>query len=63
MQGPQGPSGEVTNSELATAISGTSNNTNGVSTLDSPFTNDPPTLADVEALRQKLNELILNGRR
>ena len=48
----------MTNSQLATAISGTSNNTNGVSTLDSPMA-DP----DSEALREKLNELILNGRR
>jgi len=63
MQGPQGPQGQVTPQQLSDAIAGTSANSNGVSTLDSPFTNDPPTLADVEALRQKLNELILNGRR
>ena len=35
-----------------------SNNTTGVSTLDSAFA-DP----DMEALRQKVNEMILNGRR
>jgi hypothetical protein len=34
------------------------NNTNGVSTLDNAFA-DP----DMEALRQKVNEMILNGRR
>jgi hypothetical protein len=33
-------------------------NTNGVSTLDTGFGD-----ADLEALRQKLNEMILNGRR
>ena len=40
------------------AISGTSNNTNGVGTLDTGFA-DP----DMEAVRQKLNEMILNGLR
>ena len=43
---------------LDSAITGTSANTNGVSTLDSPYA-DP---AD-EDLRQKLNELILALRR
>jgi len=57
-QGMQGPPGEVTNSALANAISGTSNNTNGISTLDTGFA-DP----DMEALRQKVNEMIINGRR
>ena len=56
--GSQGQPGEVSQSQLDSAISGTSNNTNGVSTLDSAFA-DP----DMEALRQKLNEMILNGRR
>ncbi len=56
--GIQGTPGEVTNSALASAISGTSNNTNSVMTLDTPFA-DP----DVEALRAKLNEFILAGRR
>ena len=45
------------------AIAGTAANTNAVATLDTAFTNDPPTLADIEVLRAKLNELILNGRR
>ena len=44
-------------------MAGTSPNTNGVDTLDNPFSNDPPTLADFEVLRAKINELILNGRR
>jgi hypothetical protein len=61
LQGPQdppGPPGEVTNASLATAIAGTSANTNAVATLDTPFA-DP----DMEALRQKLNEMILAARR
>jgi len=56
--GSQGPPGEISQAQLDSAISGTSANTNSVSTLDSPFA-DP----DMEALRQKLNEMILNGRR
>ncbi len=56
--GAQGPPGEITQAQLNSAISGTSNNTNGVSTLDTGFA-DP----DMEALRQKVNEMILNGRR
>ena len=74
-QGPQGPPGEVTNAALATAISAalvtaghdaaanSSANTNAMTTLDTPFPNDPPTLADLETLRAKLNELILALRR
>lgn len=60
--GQQGPPGEVSqvqlDSAIATAISGTSANTNAIATLDTPFA-DP----DMDTLRQKLNELILNGRR
>ena len=56
--GSQGPPGDISQAQLDSAISGTSANTNGVSTLDSAFA-DP----DMEALRQKLNEMILNGRR
>jgi len=58
-QGPQGvdgamgPPGEVTQNDLAQAINGTSNNSNPVPTLDTPFA-DP----DAEALRVRLNELI-----
>ena len=44
-------------------IQGTSNNTNSVGTMDTPFANDPPTLADMEAMRAKMNELILALRR
>ncbi|MCX6854792.1 MAG: hypothetical protein NTV80_07790 [Verrucomicrobia bacterium] len=46
----------------STALNGTSNNTNSIGTLDTSFS-DPPTLADLEAMRQKMNEMILNGRR
>ena len=56
--GPQGPPGEVTQNDLAQAIQGTSSNSNAVPTLDSPFA-DP----DAEALRVRLNELIVALRR
>ena len=66
-EGAQGLPGEVTNAQLATAISmavaGTSNNTNAVPTLDTPFTNDPPTLADMETMRAAYNALVLALRR
>jgi hypothetical protein len=57
-RGNDGAPGEVSQQQLDDAISGTSANTNNVGTLDGVFS-DP----DMEALRQKLNELILNGRR
>jgi hypothetical protein len=61
-QGIQGPPGEVTNAAMAgaiaTAVAGTANNTNAVATLDTPLA-DP----DAEALRLKMNELILAQRR
>ena len=70
-RGEQGIPGEVSNAALATALADTltsaaansSANTNGVATLDEPFTNDPPTLADIETVRAKINELILAMRR
>lgn len=62
-QGPQGATGEVSNAVLATAIAGTSANTNAVATLDTAFTNDPATLADIEVMRAKVNELITGLRR
>jgi hypothetical protein len=46
------------NGAIATAIAGTSNNTNAVATLDTALA-DP----DSEALRLKINELILAQRR
>ena len=56
--GSDGSPGEVSQQQLDDAITGTSANTNNVSTLDNSYA-DP----DMEELRQKLNELILNGRR
>ena len=69
--GPQGPAGEVTAQQLndglaaalATAAGNSSANTNAVALLEVPFVNDPPTLADIEVLRAKVNELIHTLRR
>lgn len=44
-------------------MAGTSSNANAVATMDTAFANDPPTLADIETLRSKMNELILALRR
>ncbi len=60
--GSQGPPGEVTNAQLSAAITGTSNNTNGVSTLGLTVS-DPPTQSEMQQIVNKLDELILNGRR
>ena len=57
-QGFPGQNGEVLASQLAAEIAMTSSNSNAVGTLDSPF-GDP----DMEALRQKMNDLILALRR
>lgn len=54
--GGDGAPGEVTLQQLKDNASA---NTNAVSTLDDAFTNDPPSLADFELLRGKLNELIV----
>ena len=54
--------GEVTAEQLTTAINGTSSS-NAVATPDVPFVFDPPTLADLEMLRAKVNELIFALRR
>ena len=50
--------GGISQAQLDKAISGTRGNTNDVSTLDTGFA-DP----DMEVLRQKVDEMILNGRR
>lgn len=52
-EGPMGATGEVSQGQLDSAISGTSNNSNGVGTLDNSF-GDPAS----EELRNKMNELI-----
>jgi len=44
-------------------LANSSNNINAVATLDTPFVNDPPTLADMELMRAKQNEVILALRR
>jgi hypothetical protein len=62
-QGPQGVPGEVTNSALTFAIATTSSNTNAVDTLTGLTISDPPTHAEVETIRQKINELITAMRR
>jgi hypothetical protein len=54
----QGPPGEISLAQLNSAIRGTSANTTDLSTLDTGFANP-----DMEAMRQNLNEMILNGRR
>ena len=56
--GAAGPAGEVTSAQLDTAIAGTSSNSNGVATLDTPFA-DP----DAESIRTAFNELVLALRR
>ena len=60
--GAAGAPGEVTNADLSNAISnavsGTSNNSNAVSTLDTPFA-DP----DAESMRQRFNDLLTALRR
>ena len=61
-QGPQGPSGEVSNAALAAAIAGTSANTNGVALLGMTVS-DPPTQAQMQAIANKLDELIAAQRR
>ena len=62
MQGPQGPPGEVTASQLAAAIAGTANNTNPIATLDLALS-DPPTQGELTQVLAKLNELIVGLRR
>jgi hypothetical protein len=65
--GDSGQNGEVTqvdlNNALQTTLAQTSSNSNNVNTLDNPFTNDPPTMADMELMRQAYNDLVLALRR
>ena len=60
--GGQGAPGEVTNAQLQSAINGTSNNTNAVSTLNMTVS-DPPTQGEMQAIATKLDELIAALRR
>jgi hypothetical protein len=61
-QGVQGPPGEVTNAALTAAISGTSNNSNGVTTLGL-VVSDPPTQTEMQSLANKVDELLVALRR
>lgn len=73
-QGPQGPPGDVNTWQMQTAIdaamqttlnqaaTNSSANTNGVSTLDITIS-DPPQQWEVQAVLNKVNELILAQRR
>ena len=54
---------KICNADVNNAINGTSNNGNAVATLDTPFANHPPTLADMATMRAKFNELALALRR
>ncbi len=60
--GDTGPMGEVSNSTLANEISGTARNPNSVAPI--PFTvSNPPTQAELQAVVDKLNELIASLQR
>ena len=60
--GPQGPTGEVSAADLSSAIATTSANSNGVALLNLTVSN-PPTQAEVQALANKIDELITALRR
>ena len=60
--GPAGPMGEVSQALLDAAIAGTSGNSNGVALL-SLFVSDPPTQGELQAVANKLDELIQALRR
>jgi hypothetical protein len=61
-QGLPGAAGEVSFVQLTDAIATTSNNSNAVNTLAMAVT-DPPTQGEVQAIANKLDELILALRR
>ena len=61
-QGVPGVPGEVTHAELAADLAGTSNNSNGVVLLGMAI-GDPPTASELQAVMDKLNELITALRR
>jgi hypothetical protein len=60
---PPGPQGEVTTSQLTSAIGSTSSNSNLVLDLSALTISDPPTQAQMELMRNKINELISALRR
>ena len=55
--GDTGAPGEVSNGTLASEIAGTARNPNSVAMLSGSIS-DPPTQAEVQALHDKINELI-----
>jgi hypothetical protein len=65
-QGIQGPPGEVTTAAMdgaiSSAIAGTSNNTNAVALLNLTVS-DPPTQAEMQAIANKIDEMITAQRR
>jgi hypothetical protein len=60
--GPQGPPGEVPSAQLSNAIQTTSANSNLVAELAGAIS-DPPQQMEVQAIADKLDELILALRR
>jgi len=62
IQGEPGVPGEVTNAQLDSAISGTSANSNSVAALGLTVS-DPPTQGEMQAIANKLDELITALRR
>jgi len=60
--GADGAPGEVTNAALASAVAGTSNNTNGVTMLGMTVS-DPPAQGEMQAIANKVDELIAALRR
>jgi hypothetical protein len=55
--------GKATPGDIAGAIAGTSNNSNGVADLAGFGLSDPPTQGEVQTILDKLNELIAALRR
>ena len=55
--GPQGPQGEVSAADLSFAFGNTSANTNGVQLLGLTVS-DPPTQSELQAVANKIDELI-----
>ena len=62
-KGDKGDPGDVSSQQLSDAIGGTSANSNSVQPLDTTGFSDPPTLNDLLAVANKLNELITTLRR
>ncbi|MCX7010147.1 MAG: hypothetical protein NTY53_23405, partial [Kiritimatiellaeota bacterium] len=60
--GPQGAPGEVSAQQLSDAIATTSANSNGIMQLGLTVS-DPPTQSEVQAIANKLDELIAALRR